>query len=72
MRLLALMAALSLTACASKPPPVIPDALLKPVTVKCADGATMRALGSCALRYRSGLAQANDQISSIAKIARAK
>lgn len=70
MRRLALMAALSLTACANPMPTgdTIPADLLRPVPVVCAEGATVAALGTCAIALRQGLDTANDKIRSIAEI----
>ncbi len=76
MRFCLLMSALFLTACEINKPiirtvyvtPSVPEALLRPVVVKCEDGSMVRALGECALAYKAGLNQANSQIAAIAEV----
>lgn len=76
MKSLILMSVLCLTACSPREPvvrteylkPYVPEALLRPVTVKCQDGTTVRALGECAIALRSGLNRANSQIGAIAQV----
>lgn len=69
MHRLAIMAVLSLTACADPVARVaVPPELLRPVEVRCADGTTVSALGTCAIALRRGLDVANDKIKSISEI----
>ena len=69
MRRLVLTCALFLGGCADRAPaPTVPPELIRPVEVRCRDGATARALGDCALALRAGLAEANDKLASVAAI----
>lgn len=63
MRLLASMAALCLSACAS--PSLIPEALTDPEHADCRSGSTARALGECALKTRAALDAANWKLTCI-------
>lgn len=78
MKPLMIMSALFLTACSRPEPeiiyrteyiaPVIPEELLRPVYIKCEPGETSKALGECALKYKSGLNKTNSKIIAVGEI----
>jgi len=67
---LILIFALFLSGCAPRLEPVIyvPNELTNPVIVTCSGGETVRALGSCAIRLRQGLDEANIKLRSIREL----
>lgn len=65
-----LICAVFLIGCADRAPiavirPVVPAELRRQVVVTCREGATVRALGECALAKAAGLDEANSKIAAI-------